>query len=269
MGRGGNNKDTDTATLMNYQQRQTLNQELFASYKLNPTHQVRSHIFNVNTGLAQAMARNFTAKCKEPYNDLFQEAAKGLWIAITKFDPARGGKFNSYAGMMMRHEICKYLRDKTPDVKVPRSWYDLWERGNKLQREQVSGAMSDNAIALALGVSVERWHEACTACAHRFAQTLELPIVQARMSDTWELPKEEFFITLEEHIPSDIFESYNFSEIERVCLDGLSDGEIAIAQSFFSQGKTLKFVTAQAVEMNIRRSRVKRKLREIAIAVTV
>lgn len=242
---------------MNYQ---ALNKELFADYQLNPTHQKRSHIFKINIGLAQAMARNFTAKCKEPYEDLFQEAAKGLWIAIAKFDLSRGAKFNSYAGVMMRHEICAYLRDKTPDVKIPRSWYDLWERGNKIKREQPE--LNNKDIAVAMNVSLEKYQQASDACSLRFATSLDLPIP---IRDDWKLPKEELFIRLEEQIPSDHFEKYRLLEIEPVSLIGLKPDEIAIAQSFYFQKQTLKATIEIATIHGIRRSHVKQKLRAIAI----
>jgi len=54
-----------------------------------------------------------------PFEDLVNEGILGLMAAATRFDPARGTRFFSYAGWWVRKSILKAVTEKSTVVRIP------------------------------------------------------------------------------------------------------------------------------------------------------
>src|SRR5690242_5127706 len=65
----------------------------------------------------ERIARRFAGI--EPIEDLTQVGFIGLLNALTKFDPAAGVRFNTYATYLVAGEIKHYLRDRSQTIRQP------------------------------------------------------------------------------------------------------------------------------------------------------
>ena len=89
------------------------------------------------------------------FEDLAQEAMRGLAAAAEKFDPARGLAFSTYAVPRCRGAVLSYVRAKGFRVYTPHKWRELWARGRKLLEQ----GLNDAAVAEALELSLDDWRE--------------------------------------------------------------------------------------------------------------
>ena len=53
--------------------------------------------YETNLGLAWTAAQRFATLDSQTWDDIFQNACVGLWKAVLTYDPARGGRFSSWA----------------------------------------------------------------------------------------------------------------------------------------------------------------------------
>ena len=92
----------------------------------------------------------------EPAEDLMQVGYVGLVKAISRFDPAVGGKLAAYAQVVISGEIKRHFRDKCWPVHVKRSVQELAlearETGRQLTQD-LGRAPTDTEMASHLGIS--------------------------------------------------------------------------------------------------------------------
>lgn len=100
-------------------------QRLFARYaELRSEHgaeyaktiAVRNQIVQSNLRLAASSAQRFRAI---PFDDLMSEGARGLIIAVERFEADRGLRFSTYAQYWIRHEMRRACENQGSAVRCP------------------------------------------------------------------------------------------------------------------------------------------------------
>ncbi len=153
--------------------------ELLHKYRRNPSTEIRNRLVNMNLGLVRKEAHRWLNYSTETYDDLVQVGSMGLIRAIERFDISKGHAFSSFALPYIRGEIQHYLRDKSPQLRIPRRWQVLHKQGllvSQELREQLRRAPSDQEVADVLEVSVENWQQVKMACSNRSPLSLDAPV---------------------------------------------------------------------------------------------
>jgi len=80
---------------------------------------LRDEILAVYAPLVDAILPDFS-RAGVPLEDLRQVGFLGLLSAVELFDPARGIKFKTYAGYLIRGEMLHFIRDHGSTIRQPR-----------------------------------------------------------------------------------------------------------------------------------------------------
>ncbi len=153
--------------------------QVFALYRSKPSQTLRDRLVNLNIGLAKKEAHHWSNQCTESYDDLLQVGSMGLLRAIERFDLDKGFAFSTFAVPYIRGEIQHYLRDKSPTLKMPRQWLDIYSRGCKVirqMRQRFDREPLDAEIAEFLDITVVEWQEIKLACKNRSPLSLDAPV---------------------------------------------------------------------------------------------
>ena len=148
---------------------------------LDPTITQRNALVLEHYGLAHLAAQRQCLKGPGSHDDLIQEASLGLIKAATGYEPSRGHRFSSYGVAMAQGQILHYRRDREPTLHVPWRLGTLHSKGIKLQQQrahQQLPPLSSSQLAETLGVSLQRWQEACNAHQQRHLISLHQPAPQ-------------------------------------------------------------------------------------------
>lgn len=97
---------------------------------------LREELVNAWLPMADRLAGRYRDR-GEALEDLRQVAALGLVKAVGRYDPDRGGAFESFAVPTIDGEIKRHFRDHTWTVHVPRRVQDLRNRVRAARRELV------------------------------------------------------------------------------------------------------------------------------------
>jgi RNA polymerase sigma-B factor len=125
-------------------------------------------------GIARTIAHKYTEQCPERYEDLENIAAIGVMRAATKFDPRIGATFSALAMQYAEGEIKHFIRDHWgPNAKVPRRFFENVGTVRKAKsglspediaaRESFGVASDDQAVAIGLGFTSEKWQSTVQA----------------------------------------------------------------------------------------------------------
>ncbi|NEO85796.1 MAG: RNA polymerase sigma factor SigF [Spirulina sp. SIO3F2] len=159
--------------------RQTTTTTLLSQYRTAPTPQLRNQIVQLNLGLVRREAHRWAKQCAEIQDDLIQVGVLGLIRAIERFDLQRGYAFSSFALPYIRGEIQHYLRDKSPSIRIPRSWLALRQQSVKVSRElarELQRQPTDVEVAIALQIPLEQWQDIKLAYRNQAPLSLDSPV---------------------------------------------------------------------------------------------
>jgi RNA polymerase sigma-B factor len=178
---------------------------LLRCYHLKPTLALRNQIVQLNVGLVRKEAYHWINQCQESFEDLVQVGIIGLIRAIERFDPQRGVAFSSFAIPYIRGEIQHYLRDKSPAVRMPRSWLALYQQSTALIRKirtETGKEPTEQQICQELGITVPEWQEIKLAC-----QNCKTVSLDTNVSDDEDNPT-----TLGEMLPDQRYRSFQLAQ---------------------------------------------------------
>lgn len=153
--------------------------KVFQIYRDHPTPTLRDRLVKLNMGLVKKEAHHWTNQCTETYDDLLQVGCLGLLRAIDRFDMDKGYAFSTFAVPYIRGEIQHYLRDKSPTLKIPRQWLEVYNQGCRVLRHlrtQLKRDPSDAEVAAAIGIKLSEWQEIKLACRNRSPLSLDAPV---------------------------------------------------------------------------------------------
>ena len=97
-------------------------------------HDARQVLIRSNLRLVVSVAKRYLGRGSS-FLDLIQEGNLGLLRAVTKFDPARGFKFSTYATWWIRQAISRSIADQARTIRIPVHIFEAINRLLRLQRK--------------------------------------------------------------------------------------------------------------------------------------
>jgi RNA polymerase primary sigma factor len=94
--------------------------------------EAQNTIIRANLRLVVSVAKRYIGRGSS-FLDLIQEGNLGLLRAVSKFDPARGYKFSTYATWWIRQSISRSIADQARTIRIP---VHIFESINRLLRVQ-------------------------------------------------------------------------------------------------------------------------------------
>lgn len=185
--------------------------DLLGQYAETPSTQIRNRLVNMNLGLVRREAHRFKDQSTETLEDLVQVGSIGLIRAIERFDPKRGYAFSTFATPYIRGEIQHYLRDKTPQVKIPRRWQTLQTQAMRLTREIHEAHHrypTDQEFADALDISMDEWRDVKLSVHNRSILSLDAPVQQG----------DESYTSLGDLLPDHHYRSFHLAQEDKIRL---------------------------------------------------
>ena len=120
------------------------------SLRANEAHHA---IIRSNLRLVVSVAKRYIGRGSS-FPDLIQEGNIGLLRAASKFDPARGYKFSTYATWWIRQSISRSIADQARTIRIPVHIFESLNRLVRVQRkliQQLGREPSSEEIALEAG----------------------------------------------------------------------------------------------------------------------
>jgi RNA polymerase primary sigma factor len=94
----------------------------------------RQVLIRSNLRLVVSVAKHYLGRGSS-FLDLIQEGNLGLLRAVSKFDPARGYKFSTYATWWIRQSISRSIADQARTIRIPVHIFETFNRLMQVQRQ--------------------------------------------------------------------------------------------------------------------------------------
>ena len=185
--------------------------QLLQRYQTQPSTQLRNQLVQLNLGLVRKEAHCWVNHSTESFEDLLQVGTLGLIRAIERFAPTKGSAFSSFAVPYIRGEIQHYLRDKSPQVRIPRRWQELHQKAavvTQNSRNQLQRQPSDREMAETLNISQREWQDVKLAACNRSLVSLDAPVQQAEAESA----------SLADLLPDCHYHSFQLAQEDRIRL---------------------------------------------------
>ncbi|MCM1981326.1 RNA polymerase sigma factor SigF [Lyngbya confervoides] len=211
--------------------------DLLQQYAENASTELRNRLVRLNLGLVRREAHRFDRQTHESFEDLVQVGSIGLIRAIERFDTKKGYAFSSFAIPYIRGEIQHYLRDKSPQVKIPRRWQTLQTQAVRLTREvheQQNRYPTDAEFSQSLDISMDEWQEVKLSVYNRSLISLDAPVKQG----------EEDCGSLGDLLPDRHYRSFHLAQEDKIriqqCLSKLEQRTRQVLEFVFLYDLTQK-----------------------------
>ncbi|HSB66065.1 MAG TPA: sigma-70 family RNA polymerase sigma factor [Anaerolineales bacterium] len=100
----------------------------------NRAQEARQILIRSNLRLVVSVAKRYLGRGSS-FLDLIQEGNLGLLRAVSKFDPARGYKFSTYATWWIRQSISRSIADQARTIRIPVHIFETFNRLMQIQRQ--------------------------------------------------------------------------------------------------------------------------------------
>ncbi len=113
----------------------------------------RQALIRSNLRLVVSVAKRYIGRGSS-FLDLIQEGNIGLLRAVSKFDPARGYKFSTYATWWIRQSISRSIADQARTIRIPVHIFETINRLFRVQRrltQQLGRVANGEELALEAG----------------------------------------------------------------------------------------------------------------------
>ncbi|MCL2112068.1 MAG: SigB/SigF/SigG family RNA polymerase sigma factor [Clostridiales bacterium] len=205
-------------------------EELFRKYREKESPKIRDEIINRHLYLAEVLSRKYVGRGID-YEDLYQVAAYGLVLAVTRFDVEKGTAFTSFAMPTIIGEIKKYFRDTRWSLKVPRRLKEISMKIIEFREqflEENGRVPTVRELSESIGVAEEEILEALESSQAYSAYSLEYDIESITEGEPSQLEK---FLGSKEYG----YETFEDEEVLESVIKDLSQTEKEIIRKRFLQ----------------------------------
>jgi len=132
----GHNKENEKVPTLKFYEKalpDRLQLEQDAKEICNLSVEAHQILIRANLRLVVSVAKRYLGRGVS-FLDLIQEGNLGLLRAVTKFDPARGFKFSTYATWWIRQSISRHIAEHARTIRIPVHLFESISRLSRIQR---------------------------------------------------------------------------------------------------------------------------------------
>ena len=223
--------------------------------------EAEQHMIKANLRLVVKIARDYD-NLGLPLLDLIDEGNMGLMKAVTRFDPAKGGKLSTYGSWWIKQSIKRALANQSKTIRLP---VHLVDKISKMRRvamhmqEELGREPTDEELAEEMHMTAARVVQLRTAAIR--PASLDAPVGDTADSDTLSDLVEDGHA----HNPYEELEEKTVNNMLRQLLDTLSHREAEILKFRFGlDGGDVRTLEEVGAEFGVTRDRV-RQVQNIAL----
>ena len=216
--------------------------------------EAEQHMIKANLRLVVKIARDYD-NLGLPLLDLIDEGNMGLMKAVTRFDPAKGGKLSTYASWWIKQSIKRALANQSKTIRLP---VHLVDKISKMRRvamhmqEELGREPTDEELAEEMHMTAARVVQLRTAAIR--PASLDAPVGDTADSDTLSDLVEDDHA----HTPYEELEEKTVNSMLRQLLDTLSEREAEILKYRFGlDGGEVQTLEDVGAKFGVTRERIR------------